>query len=418
MTGLIQGQNAVLSIYKSTFLPFVCASDISMSLESDELPIRAAKGGHWKDFTYNNASYSITLSGLLKFDTVNFTGFDMLDNWFNFTAIKFLITFDDLNGDQKSFQGFAMVKSNTLSYSAGSLVKGDFELTGKGELMYFDGIIACAGSIITITVTGQTAADGIIHVNYTYSGAPYQVKWRVDGTGNYVYALVGIQIDIPGLSVGTHSIKIVPVCLNGYKSDNSASSIFQVTQALTCSAVCVAINTGGSSFNPIFTGTPAQWKYNIDGGAYVYVLAAIQTVSLPGLTVGVHTVNIVPVCANGAEGTGRSATFTVTSNPAQSVINYNFASFSTGNLFQIYVNGILQQSLSASGSGSLIVATGASVRGVLQALNPIGSHGQLQTQDTTLLSVLDNRTGTANTVLQYTFSTNGDTYFIQGTITP
>jgi hypothetical protein len=422
MTGTIQGYDAILSINKNGYLPFVCGTDVSVAMTSDELPIRTAKQGHWKNSTYNNASYSITLSGLLKFDDSNFSAFDMIDNWLGFESIEFRVSFSDENGNIKSLQGEAMVKSNTLSWSAGTLVKTDLELTGKGELKYFDGLIACDSSITGITITGQTAVDGIIHVNYTYSGLPYQVKYQIDGMGAWHYALLGVTLDIPGLSLGTHSINIVPVCQNGYESDNSASQAFTITRGLTCSAVCTSISTSGGSLTPVFTGSPAQWQYSIDGGPFIVVPISITSISISGLTVGAHTVSVQPICSNGAFGTGIfNQVFTVSSSPTHSIINWNtLQDPGTGNQFTIYVNGVLTVSSSlSSDSGSITVATGSTIIASIKSNVAAGARQlELKVTDSTLSSVLSDVFLSSPGTLNYTFTANGDTFLINGIISP
>lgn len=419
MNGLIQGNDAILSFDKNGFVPFLCATDISVSLTSTELPIRTVKDGHWKKVTYQDASFSVTLSGLLKFDNDSaWTGWDMVDNWLNFAHVTFRITFTDDIGDVKSLQGEAMIKTNTLSFSAGSLVKNDFELLGNGALAVFDGIFPCPSTIVTITVTGQTAGDGIAHFAYTYLGAPYQVKYRLDNTGNYLYALIDAAFQITSLAVGSHSIEIIPVCGNGYEGTGTTQS-FVITQSLTCDSVIGEITITTATATPVYTGTPANYKYSIDGAAWVY-LPITTAAPVAGLGVGVHTIQMVPVCANGVEGIGFTKTFTISSQPAQTTISWDFVNHrSADGGMQVYVNGILVVSESvSSNSGSIVVFTGDSVKGVIYASNiSVGVHIELQTLQNG--SVLDDTSGLVGggpiTAVPYTFTAiGGDSYSITG----
>jgi hypothetical protein len=118
------------------------------------------------------------------------------------------------------------------------------------------------------------------------------------------------------------------------------------------------------------------------------------------------------------EGTGLSEPFTIASQPAQSIIDYQFASFRTGNIMQIYVNGILTISPAIGATGSFNVATGSSVRGVIQGINNSGDNMNLRTTDVTTASLLDNQVGTIPGTFNYTFIANGDEFSILATVTP
>lgn len=351
------------------------------------------------------------------YDLTNWTGFDFADNWLNFLDMRFRLVLTDEQGDIKSFQGYVIISNQTISYNPGSITKTSLSLKGNGELQIFDGLIPCPATISTITVSGQTGGSGIVTITYTYTGAPYQVKYRIDGTGSYIYALVGTSLVIPGLSLGNHSVEIIPVCQNGYEADNGVSQAFQVTQGLTCAAVCTAIAITATTATPTFTGAPPNYLFTVDGGTPM-INPAATPVSIGGLSVGSHTITITPMCANNMLGTPFTQPFTVSSQPAQSVINYTYATWKAGNTFQIFVNGILNVSLTSSGSGSIIVATGQTVKGVLQGINNAGSTATLQTVDSTTSTVLDNRSGTVPITLQYSFTANGDTYAINPAVTP
>lgn len=412
MTGTIQGSNAILSFYNGDYVPFVCASDISVELTSDELPIRAVGGGHWKDFTYNNAGYTISLSGLLKFDDTNISGFDLIENWLNFAAVDFLITFDDQNGNVKSLEGQAMIKGNTLSWSAGALVKTDISLTGKGELLYFDGIIPCNSGISSITAT-ETGSTGDITIGYVYSSAPYQVKYRVDNAGKWFYSLIGVSIALTGLSIGSHSIEIIPICVNGYEG-TGLTQTFNITQTLTCSSVISDITITSTSATPVYSGTPAGYFVVIDGSSPVYVLIG-QSYPLGSLSVGSHTINMTPECSNGITGTGFTKTFTVSSQPSQSAIAYDFTQSHVGNSFQIYVNGVLTVSASSNRSGTIYVPNGAAIR---TAMTSVTSTNSLVTVDTSTSTTLNSQSSGSLGTLQYIFNTNGDNYSITASTLP
>lgn len=399
---------------------------MSIAVASDKVAIRTRNDGQWKKYTYQDSTFTVTLSGLLVFDVANWTGWDMLDNQLNFSHILFRCSFDDEEGNVRTVQGYCMIETSTLGYSTGTLVKNDFALQGNGKIDMFDGLIPCPSVINTITVTGQTAGDGIIHLAYTYTGDVYQVKYRIDNTGDYAFAQVDMPIAIPGLATGSHSVEIIPVCVNGYEGTGMTQA-FNVTQSLTCTSAItsITVSTGaGAAATNTHTGAATQMKYRIDGG--LWFNSPIDTpISVSALSAGAHTIEEVPICANALEGTGLVQPFTIVSQPSQSVINWNFTyspvRFFTP-IFNIYVNGVLTISRTGTSSGSFVVPIGQSVKATLSA-SAAGRPGAaivagLSIIDTTTSGVVTNQSQTALTVaLNFTFVPSGDTFTITETIT-
>jgi hypothetical protein len=409
-----------LAFFKNDWIPFVCSTDVSIAITSDKLQIRTAGDGYWKKFTYQNAAFAITLSGVLKFDAANWTGWDMIDNHLNFSHVLVRCSFDDKNGNIRTIQGYVMIESSTLGFSPGALVKNDFSMQGNGKLDMFDGLVPCPTAITSITVDGQTASDGIVHVSYTYTGDAYQIKYKIDGSGNYLYALADLVLSVPGLALGSHSIEIIPVCVNGYEGSGLTQD-FVVTQSQVCGTVISDITITPSIATSVYAGTATQMKYRIDGGIWQNN-SITYSVPIGNLPVGVHTIEMVPICSNNVEGTGLMKPFTIAIQPSQSIINYSFALFGTGDML-IYVNGVLTVSLNAStGSpGSLVVPNGATIKWSISSSldgRPGSRALTLRTQDATTGVILNNQTATGAAFLQYIFTTNGDTFNLTGTISP
>lgn len=311
-----------------------------------------------------------------------------------------------------------MIETSTLSFAVGNLVKNDFSLQGNGKMDMFDGLIPCDTAIASITVTGQTAGDGIVHISYTYTGVIYQVKWRIDNTGDYAFALADLTIDVPGLALGSHSVEIIPVCLNNFEGTGSVQD-FVVTQSLTCGSVITAITvtTGaGANATNTHTGAATQMKYRIDGGVWINALID-AVISLTGLPVGNHAIEEVPICSNNIEGTGTSQAFTVASNPSQSVINYVFnkTASNVNCIFQIWVNGVLTINKIGSASGSLVVPIGATVKAQMSANSTAFTSvtSELEVVDTTTSAVLVDLIHSAVSWTQnFTFTPMGDEFTI------
>lgn len=119
------------------------------------------------------------------------------------------------------------------------------------------------------------------------------------------------------------------------KSSNISGTVGQVTKGtftlmgvgkvamfdglVPCPSVITAITvtgqTGSSGTVSVaytYTGDVAQVKYRVDGiGAYAYALAG-AAINISGLAVATHSIEIVPICPNGYEGTGMTQTFQVT----------------------------------------------------------------------------------------------------------
>jgi hypothetical protein len=442
IAGTIQGSDAVLSFYRDSWEPFLCSTDVSIQITASKVGVRTRGDGHWKKYTYQDVQFVITLSGLLKFDTINFTGWDALNNQLGFMKLLCRISFDDENGDVRTVQGYVMFETTTFSYNPGALVKSDFQLQGSGKLDVFDGLIPCPSVINSITVNGQEAADGTITATYTYTGDVYQVKYRVDGIGDYIYALADVGLVIPGLSVNSHTIEIIPICPNDYEGTGMTQS-FVVTQAMTCSSSItgmvihtadgakysslssgVTLNTGAASdyVTPVMTGSATQYMYAFDGGAYTTVPAGFQ-IPIGSFTPGIHNVGIIPVCtfAGGAQvqGSGMAFSFVLNNQPSQSKVNYSYTNYPTGNSLSIYVNGVLTISLNNSNaSSSIVVANGAIVKAVLQSsTQPLGSRfGTLTVTDNTTSTTLFNQSASSPFTKQYSFTANGDEFTINGVV--
>lgn len=420
MSEFIKSENTVISFFKDDFIPCFCPDTIALTQTTSLIKVRTPGSGHWEKNVPELSSYTLSISGYFVFDEEGFTANDFDDIQRNFFSLQFRITMfaDDAQTIiQKSWQGTAVVTSTSFNLAVGASVKNSVELAGTGELMKFDGLVPCDTSIDSITVVEAGDDSGDVAITYTYTGAVDQIKYRIDGTGNYISALVGPTINILGGALGSHSIEIIPICSNGYAGTGLTQS-YSITQSLTCASVITDITLGTLTAAPVYTGTPTQYKYSMDGAPFITVSIAFLT-PIGGLSVGTHSLLMIPICSNSVEGTGFTKTITVASQPAQSVIAYNFLSFVSGNTFNIYVNGSAVISTSIAGTtGSITVNTGDLVRGQLIANNSSGSHAQLETQDTTLSSILDNQSGAVPRTIQYTFTANGDSYQIGGTVTP
>jgi hypothetical protein len=68
-----------------------------------KVPIRTKGDGPWRKFTYQDMGFAITLSGLLTFETVDFSGWDFLDNQVNFIEVQMRCSFDTRESDDRNY---------------------------------------------------------------------------------------------------------------------------------------------------------------------------------------------------------------------------------------------------------------------------------------------------------------------------
>lgn len=417
----IQGNSVILNLQKNDWSAYMCATDITVTSTADILPIRTVGDGHFAKNTYQKIGWTVAISGLLIMNDItdtNWTGFDMLSNQLNFSHVRIRLAFTDANGDIKSIAGWCMVSDLSFNASTGALAKSDCTLTSNGELQFFDGLIACDSLITSITPAGLTDPDGNITFTYTYTGDATRVKYRLDGTGPYFYAGIGAGLSFDGVANGDHSIEIIPQCLNGYDADNSTSTAFTVTRGLTCSSTITAITITSTTATPTYTGTAPQYQYRIDGGVWLNrpLYPTPTPVNLSGLATGSHTIDMRPLCANGVTGSGHSSTFTYTAPTTSQIFwQYNTAGTATG-YFRLYVNGTLIVNATTASSATITVPNGATIIGQVKCNVHNGNTTHLLTKDTTLGTTLDNQTDIP-AFLAYTFTTNGDTFSVQGSIT-
>jgi hypothetical protein len=414
LSGFIQGEDAVLSFYKDGYLPFVCATDIGITLTAGKLQVRTVKDGPWKKYTYQDLSYTLTLSGLLKFDDTNFTGWDLWQNQLGFAQVQFQVTFTDDQGNIRSIRGQGMIETTTTNINVGALVKQDYSLQGSGTMIMFDGIVPCNSTITGITFSGLSSGTGDVTVSYTYTGAPYQIKYRLNDTGDWIYAIVSGSISLPGMAMGDYSIEIIPVCSNSFEGDGSTAS-FTVTLGTACPAVISNISISGTYVATNTHSGPASiMRYRIDGGAWN--ITTIDTpIPLGGLSAGAHTIEEQPGCTISLWGTGFTKSFTITSQPAQSVIAFSFTRTGSYGYFQIFVNGTLAINKTSPGSGSITAATGATIRTLIQVADP-------GTGDVSLITLkdgvsIDSQEDLAPTTLEYIFTAaDGSAYSINASV--
>lgn len=430
MLNTVQGKDAILSFLKDDYMPFMCASDIAISIDVDERQVRTTGDGAFKKTEYQAVGYSMTLSGVLVFDSLNMDTWQMISNQLSFIKMPFRLSFKDSTSpfaNIKTVQGTVILKSTQLSGKVGDVVKGTFSMSGNGSLFIFDGLDPCPTQVTAINMTGLTGSTGIVNFTFTFTGDVYQIKYRFDGAGDYSYALTGQSIAVPFVT-GIHSIEAIPVCSNDFEGVGLTQS-FTVTQNNSCLSVIGSITidlANKQATSAGRSGAATLMRVSIDGGT-ISTLPITQSVSLSGLTPGNHSITMTPVCVFGAQqlaGIGFTQAFTIATTPSQSVINYTMLLNRSGPIFaganfRIYVDGNLVIADSGNDSAAINVRIGALIRCEVN-ITPFGTPGPaeatLQVVDQSSTITLNSSNGSAITGLTFSFTANGDTYSITETI--
>jgi hypothetical protein len=312
-----------------------------------------------------------------------------------------------------------MITGLNFGASVGSVVKNDVNLLGDGDLMYFDGLFPCESTIPTITVDGQTDEDGIVHVTFTYTGSPYQVKYQIDGAGMWFIALVGPTIDIPDLALGDHTIQMIPICLNGYEGTGLTQD-FQVTRAATCTitTTSITINDTSTTATVLFSSAPGTFKYRIDGGSWFTLPGTSVIIPISSLDEGDHTIEAVPICSNGISGTGTTLDFTISSRPSTTTLHYSMANDPyPDNYFQVFVNGILRLNVAATQTGSIVVNVGDNVKAAIHSGAPSASRAlTLSVMNEGTDEILYNHSAPSPSTFSYFWMATADEFQITATI--
>lgn len=151
MTGLIQGKDAAIYFQTgSGFQLYGCASEISVTVDTELKSVKTVGDGVWKKQAQQALSYSITLNGLMMFDAY-VDGWGMLDSQVNFINKIFRIVF--ISGTQvKRLEGETIIQSTQLTVTPGDLVKGNFTMPGNGKLNIYNDSGTCASIIIDATL--------------------------------------------------------------------------------------------------------------------------------------------------------------------------------------------------------------------------------------------------------------------------
>lgn len=229
-SGLVQGSNVVLQIYKAgQFRDFAVATNISIDFNSDVKSIKTIGDGVWKRQRQQAIGYSIKLDGLIKLNTGDDPGsFDVLGYMTNFVDIVYRITFEGDEGGLKVVTGQAIV--NTTSFMSGpdGFATSSFTLLGNGEPEITETFVTCDLSIDSVTTgTANTTTHTIpVTMNISGSGTLARVEYSVNGQARQTSTSTTFNVAYPYV-LGTPDFVYVfyPICTNGFEGSSATITL-------------------------------------------------------------------------------------------------------------------------------------------------------------------------------------------------
>jgi predicted secreted protein len=141
MASAVQGKDCVFKINITGGLKAVlCSKLFTLTTTTEEIETTTIsdgsdpEAGYWKDFDYQNLSYSITLDGIMKItDASDDTAWELLTAQLGFYEVPFQLYYLDAEANSKTVEGTVMVKSSSFSAASSGFVNTSVELLGKGK---------------------------------------------------------------------------------------------------------------------------------------------------------------------------------------------------------------------------------------------------------------------------------------------
>jgi hypothetical protein len=425
----VLAKDAVIFFKKNDqWLPYQCATDTEITFSMETVSVKTIGDGTYNKPRGQKQSYSISTSGLIKFDDETYPhAFDLLEYWRGMTPIEYRMVFTiDGTSQLKKIEGVALPTTVTLGGGSEGFAYGNTTLEGDGGVDIHDALDPCPSSVTSIQLV-QDGSSALIRIT-GHTGNPFRYDYSVDG-GAPVTEFVDSYIeDLPlpgGLSVGEHSITITPVCDNGYSGetfegtfeiaavDGGGGDPCDVPGSLEISGITV--NSANADWVGSIPGDGYYWELYMGAAFITSGSGTSQTVNLTGLAAGTeYTFKVKSICETGvSESTFVEASFTTT---AAAAVTFSWI-FDKPGIFgslKITKNGLLVLNQGSSGSGTLDMPAGSEV--VVYVTEPGGTTKTLLIQDTTAPLVLYNESSTDS--LSFDFVTvAGHSYEVTASIT-
>lgn len=224
---LVNGSDCLLQVnVLGEYLSIACARSFSLSTTTETVETTTKSDGQWRSFAPFAFTYSLTFEGILKVDPLSTSGFDLQAAQLGFTEVPYRIIFEDEDGAIKIIEGTCIITSSTFNVNAGQFADFSFELQGTGAYQVRDSIETCETVINDGFLQIQLrqfpyATPGATTLEVTLSsisGAWQKINASIDG--GTPLSFYNAQFYMTGISMGTHNIKLTPVCVNGIEGSS------------------------------------------------------------------------------------------------------------------------------------------------------------------------------------------------------
>lgn len=213
----VKGIDAVLQFKKGgDYTDYLCAADFTLDISTELKAVKTVGDGVYKRFRGQSLEYSITLNGLIKINTdTDNSVWDMVDHQLGMVGVEYRAIFEDDLGNLKVVYGEIIVERSTLGAGSEGFATGNISYKGNGPITILDALQACDAEILAATVdlTNLPTYVGILITSQTGS-TPMRYEYSVDGGGRLINYTTDFTLS--GLSTGSHTVEIWPICDNGF----------------------------------------------------------------------------------------------------------------------------------------------------------------------------------------------------------
>lgn len=202
------------------FLNWSCATDFSVEFTAELKSVKTVGNGKWAVPKGQALSYQVNINGLVQLDEFNPTSFVALNYMTGHVEIPFKIIFTDpATMAIRVITGSGLISSLSLGASAqgGALASNSLTIAGSGEPLIADSLTPCNPEITdtTYTITPRDSAYRLT-IGISVTQFTFRVDYSLDGGSTFSW-FPGIvsHIIIDGITVGSHSVSLTPVCESG-----------------------------------------------------------------------------------------------------------------------------------------------------------------------------------------------------------
>lgn len=212
---------------------YACAKEVTIDFSMETKSVKTVGDGNWEKPRGQKKKYTVSLSGVVKFDddTVPHV-FDLYDAFDNMVSVPFRIAFDEPETTLvKYITGSALPTEVSLGGGSEGHAEGDVTLEGDGAPTISNSTDTCAATLGTFTAVGDPDSAGVVNLNFTtgVSADCVRIEWSVDGGLRDVFfpPATGTPFlhGLTGIGAGSHSIEFFPMCENGLDGTSQTKSV-------------------------------------------------------------------------------------------------------------------------------------------------------------------------------------------------